>query len=651
MILFTRQSRQRKTLVVVLAMLFALVPGGAFGGGATEETVDGTVIEDNQAPQLRALVDSGELPPLDERIPTNPMVVTPREEIGQYGGEIRGMVRSTADGAWFERTVKADGLVVWNPEWSQVVPGYAAEIDISDDVRQFTFVLREGLHWSDGEPMTTADIAWWWEHEMLNEELTPNVSSTWRNADGTPADVEVIDELTFRVTFNEPKAFFLDSITYWNPTPMHYARSLHGDFNEDADELARRAGYDGWVDYYSFMIMGSAANANADLPVMFPWKVTEGATYTGEHTRITWNRNPYYYRVDTEGNQLPYIDTWHFDVYEEAEVLQLQILAGEVDFHFRHLGTSEQPLIFEGQNQGDYSLVWAQQSNSVTSAIALNMTHDDDTVREIAQNRDFRVGLSYAINRNEINEILLGGQSQERQPSPHEQMDFYHERLATQYTEYDPALAREYFDRAGYREDENGYRIGPDGNPIVIRVDIAHPRHVDEFELIETHWAEVGIQTELNVMDRSLFQERFTNNQHEAIVWYGEGGLRDALTDPRDYFPRGNWGMMAPRWAAWQGDSGTLVENLEPEAPPAEMQRQMELFEDLQVASPENHAEIMYEILDIAADVFPKIGTVSRERTYGVITNRIGNPIHDFVDGAGFDAPGSLELTQLFIRN
>ena len=649
------RSRWCAVTAITVVLLLAFAPATAFAAGEPEVAdVDPDAWDEPQAPMLAALVDAGELPPLEERLPVNPMVIEPRDEIGRYGGEIRTNISPTGDGPWLHRSVgHGGGVVVWDPNWEQVIPNTAAHYEVSDDVREFTFELREGMRWSDGEPFTTADVEWWYEHELLNEELTPVMSGTWLSATREVVELEVIDETTFRFIFDEPNGLFLEDLVNWSPTPKHYGQQLHADFNEDAQAIAEDEGYDTWMDLYDVLIQDSGYQVNPEKPVLNPWKVVEGATYTGEYTRLTFERNPYFHRVDTEGNQLPYVDRWNFDVLDDSEVVTLQILAGEIDFgHRGGTGDDARPVVFDGQEAGDYHVVFATQSNSVVAAISLNKTHDDEQWRELARNRDFRVGLSYAIDREEINDILYGGASWPRQAAPYEEMDFYHEEFAKQYTEYDPDLALEYFDRAGLEQDRDGRWLGPDGNRIVVPIDTqVGSAHMDELELIQSHWAEVGIELEINSMDRSLLTERFMNNQHRANAWWGEGGLRDALTDLRDYMPHGNWGMYAPRWAAWQGDATAVAENVGAEEPPAPIREQMELYEQLSVSPPEEHADIMYEILDIAAERFPKIGTVARVPTIGINHNRLGNPVRDYMDGMGFMPPGPLELTQMYIKH
>lgn len=642
----------RDTLVV--GLMVAFLPVVLSAAGAIEEPVE-TSEEAAlfQAPQLAELVTAGELPPLEERIPTDPKVVEPNERIGRYGGTARSVLLGPGDGAWITRSIGYDGLIVWSPDWSEPTPGAAASFQANDDATEFTVRLREGLRWSDGEPFTSADVEWWWENEALHEGLNPSVPSDFVQAD-VPASLEVIDEVTFRFSFEEPYPLFFDALAStspWIPTAEHYGRRFHADFNEDIHDIARGEGFDDWIDYYGYMIL-DGAHHNAELPTIRPWIPLAGEGYTGDTTRVRFGRNPYYYRVDTEGNQLPYIDYWAFDIYEDREVILLQTLAGEIDLLARHIDTVEnRPVLYDGKERGDYRFVDRTNAATTQVAIKLNLTHEDEWWRDVARSRDFRIGLSYAINRDEISDIIFAGLVEPRQPAPHDTTPWYHERLATQYLDHDPELAREHFQKAGFSYDNNGRLIGPENKPVEFQIDVlaTDSIHIDTMEIIQQQWATVGVRADLNVIDRTLFEERRNANQHQANVWHGSGGMRDGLTDPRNYFPFSHESNFAPRWVAYFDNPIVLGAGVEPESPPEPARTAKQTYDRLLVSPPERHAELMSEILDIAADEFWTIGTVSVPPGYGIVHNRIINMQQEFPGSWSYGDPGATDLSQLFI--
>ena len=131
----------------------------------------------HQAPMLDALVESGALPPVEQRLPAEPLVVEPVESVGQYGGTWRSGLRGGLDNAWVLRTVAYDGLVRYDREWKKIIPNLAKSWEVSDDGRVYTFKLREGLKWNNGTPFTSADIAFAAE---LVQDPGYAAGSSWR---------------------------------------------------------------------------------------------------------------------------------------------------------------------------------------------------------------------------------------------------------------------------------------------------------------------------------------------------------------------------------------------------------------------------------------------------------------------------------------
>ncbi len=644
--------RSNPALFIAIAVMLAVLPSLAFARGEAEGPAATAVPATNEAPQLRALVEANQLPPLEERIPTNPMVVEPFDGIGRYGGEIRSALIGAGDGAWLARTVQYDGLVLWNYEWSEVIPAAAARFEVSDDAREFTFELREGLRWDDGEPVTTADVEYWYEYELLHEDLNARHSGTFR-AGGEYAEIEIINETTFRVIFPEPNGLFLmqlASVNPWFPTPKHYASQFHADFNSDIHKIAEDEGYEDWADYYSYNVIWHGMFVNSELPTIRAWKFVSGFAYTGDQPVVRLERNPYYYRVDTEGNQLPYVDTWVFDILEDSEVLLLRTMAGDVDVIHRHINTvPNRPTLFDNQQRGDYRLVGLDTTNTSMLAINLNMTYDDDNWRELVRNRDFRIGLSHAIDRDELNELLYAGMAVPRQPAPTEAQAWYNPEMETQFIEFDLDLANEYFDRAGLEVDSAGRRLGPDGNPIVLPflLNAAQDDQIAGMEIITSHLARVGIEVQIDTVDGSLHWDRLSTNQAKAFTMSTGRAGRDAITSPHQFLPA-TGSSISPRWAAWWLGS----EHVQPEEPPESMRRRIELYDRLIASPPEEHDELMSQIVDIAAEEFEWIGTVGRVPSYGIWHNRLGNtpPEGEQPESWPYPNPAPADLSQLYIR-
>ena len=292
-------------------------------------------------------------------------------------------------------------------------------------------------------------------------------------------------------------------------------------------------------------------------PVIGAW-IHENGT-NSDITQLTAVRNPYYWKVDPEGNQYPYIDFLQYDVGEDTETLVLKALNGEIDMQDRHIATlNNKAVFFDNMEAGGYTFFDKIPSGMNTMIIAFNLTTEDPVLSEVFNNRDFRVALSHAINRQEIIDVVFVGQGEPYQAAPRPSSPFYNETLAKQYTEYDPDTANQILDEAGFAErDGDGFRLGPDGNRISFAVEVhtVAADRIDMLELVQGYWADVGIDMQVEVEDRSILYDRKEANEHQAVVWGGDGGL-EIFLEPRWYFPFSNESNFAMLWNFWfNGDA------------------------------------------------------------------------------------------------
>ncbi|MCB0120928.1 MAG: hypothetical protein KDE58_01730, partial [Caldilineaceae bacterium] len=336
---------------------------------------------------------------------------------------------------------------------------------------------------------------------------------------------------------------------------------------------------------------------NGDLPTIFPWILT---TPYGAGTQVVAERNPYFWKVDSDGRQLPYIDRLVYDVGEDAEVLVLKALNGEIDMQDRHIASLSNKAVFvDNMEAGGYHFFDTIPSGMNNIAIALNLTHKDPMKREMYQNKDFRIALSHAINRQEIIDVVYVGQGEPYQLAPRPTSPFYNEQLAKQYTEYDPDLANEILDGIYPEKNADGIRLGPDGNPVTLIVDVTSNQQdrVDALGLIQGYWNAVGIDMQINSMDRSLLYTRKDSNEHDVSVWGGDGGL-DVVLEPRWYFPYSGESLYAEAWQSWFNNPTGEGALTPPEEPPAGPKQQMELYREIQgTGDAAQQEELMKQIL------------------------------------------------------
>jgi peptide/nickel transport system substrate-binding protein len=638
----------QRTLTVLLVLL-AFVGTMAFAGGQQEGAEPAQETEQESTPMTRAergteygeapvlaeQVEAGDLPSVEERLPEEPVVVEVSDSIGRYGGTWNTTLLGGQDNSWFVKTMDYERLFRFAPNSTEIIPNIAAGYEVNDEATEYTINLREGVKWSDGEPFTAEDIEFW--HEVrTNEEFAAEFPMrSYYTAGGENAEVTVVDDYTVRFTFAEPNALLIQNLASRNGHgPIRYPKHFLADYTPMyGDEESIQEGLDqynreDWVDLMDWLVsVAPAGTGSPDLPTLYPWVFT---TRYGEGPQMIAERNPYYYKVDAEGNQLPYIDRIVYEQLEDAEVIVLRALNGDIDFQDRHIATADNRATFiDNREQGDYRLVDKRSTGMNMITISLNLTHQDENMREIFQNKDFRIGLSHAINRQEVIDLIYSGQGEPWQAAPLEESPYYDEEMAKQYTEYDVELANEHLDRAGYTErNSDGIRLGPDGNPISFTVEVAagqQPR-VDAMELIVGYWAEVGIDANVRTLDRSLLYTRKDSGQHDVVIWGGDGGL-DPISRPRYYFPFSNESNYAPAWAAWyRGD--TYPEDIQAMEPPEDVKRQMELYDRItQSPDPEERQDLMNEIIQIAEEQFYAIGVTLPPPSYAIAKNNLRNII------------------------
>jgi len=358
--------------------------------------------------------------------------------------------------------------------------------------------------------------------------------------------------------------------------------------------------------------------------VLDGWITTRGVN---EGDRFIAERNPYYWKTDPEGNQLPYLDRQLFEIVTDMEVLVMKALNGEVDCMERHIATlANKPVFYENMDKGGYHLAAEKVADGNAAIIAFNWHTEDPVKKEIFANRDFKAGLSHAINRQEIIDAVYQGEGTALGVSPRPGTELYHEELATMYTEYNVDLANEFLDKAGYADrNSEGIRLGPDGNPISFTVELTRaegPEWPDVMELVKGYWREVGIDVTLKEQDRSIQEERRTALLWDCSIFVAFGGAPDinVFLDPRFYFPH-HGDECAQLWATWYESGGT-----EGEEPPAPVKQQMELYDQLlETVSFDKQVELFRQILDIAVEMFYGIGILLLNETYAVVKNNFYN--------------------------
>ena len=574
-----------------------------------------------EAPALAEQVSAGTLPALADRLPANPSVVTPLTQIGQYGGTFRRAQTSPEGTVDFTHITRAS-LVEWSLGLDfETIPGLAETWEVNDDATVYTFHLREGLKWSDGEPFTVDDIVFAVDAVAKNAELYP-APPTWISVAGQAAEVAKVDDVTVTFTFAQSNGLFPRFLAFQGDglnTPKHYLSQFHPEFADQAaiDKMATDAGFASWVEFFNAMNTGWT---NPDRPSLGAWHLTQAVS--GSSTRATLERNPYYWKIDTEGNQLPYADGVVFDILDKTAIT-LRAANGELDLQYKYLGFQDMPVLTEAQEAGNYQVrQWGLDAPWI--AMYMNQSHKDPVLRELMQSLDFRAGLSHAINRDEMNEILFLGLGGTQHPCGIPEDPYYVEGYGHRFTEYNIEEANARLDAAGLAEkDGSGMRLRPDGQPLELTIlTFVYETGVnasDAYELVKGYWAEVGVKVNIDIQDPTLWRERTTANEMDIAGYTVAGLLWDI--DPLWYVPT----SMACYWAplfginyATGGESG--------EAAPENIAQLQELYDQLVAeADPEKRIALGQQILAIHDENVFMIGTVTAPFQPTVVSNALVN--------------------------
>ncbi len=632
--------KNKLTLLILILILVASF-------GAT--LVSAQNMSYNESPMLAAKVASGDLPAVSDRLPENPDVVTPINEVGEYGGTMRvGFTGSNPGwgGLWY--ITGWENLVSWAPDFSGVVPNIAESWDVSDDVKTYTFHLRKGMKWSDGVDFTADDIMFYINDILYNSEL----SIGGPVADWLPAEdrdgfkATKIDDYTVEFSFPNPYGTFLYILAEWNGRhltwfPMHYLKQFHKDYNPDGIDalVAAEEGVEDWVGLFNKKASGPTDDTNnyfnnLDRPLLFPWIPT---SVLGGSTQMTMERNPYYWKVDTEGNQLPYVDNIAGISYQDNEARTLAMVSGDLDYVKDPGGSAERVTYFDAIDSGSpLAISDAVSDGGTTNTIQFNRNTKDAALAEIFANKDFRIGMSYAINRPEIIEIVYFGQGTPSQAAPLDSSPLYNEQLANQYTDYDVDMANQYLDKVAPDKNADGIRLMPNGDPLsfvfTVSNDLSYGTNwVQTAELLIGYWKAVGVDVQLNSIANDLFETQRDANDLEATMYTGEGGAGlTGILDPRYYVPGELFGMFGNGWFNWRIDSQQNTQVPMPD----DMQANRAAYEAV-LREPTQEAQVaaMAGVLQTAADEFYVLGIARPSGGFQVYNTRMGNQPASWIAG------------------
>ncbi|MBN1937256.1 MAG: hypothetical protein JW934_21530 [Anaerolineae bacterium] len=519
----------------------------------------------NEAPAMTELVASGKLAPVNERLPVTPFVVGPGVlvveedldwQVGTYDGGILRTV--TTNPTWSYPCQHALENILNTPKHKTgpITGSIVESFSVNDEITEFTFTLRKGLRWSDGEPMTMDDVKFAWEDVQNNEQITPALDSRLKDggkAAGDPMVVEYLDDYTFKCTFKAANGRFFMKMgvgNLWEPycwfiQPKHYLKNYHAAY-ASADELKPLLAEEGLTEgewhrlfqAYGGTWWGGGCEHEAEkLPVLRPWIIMESP-----EEQIIMERNPYYFKVDTEGKQLPYVGRVEAKVVATPENIPSTIITGEINYCREILKHTDVALYKENEKSA-YKVNLDMVYHNAPVALMLNYNNEDENWQKVVLDKRFRHAINAAINFQEIINALYLGLGK---PCPWFPPGG------------DPAKASSLLDEMGLdQKDAEGHRIGPDGKTFEILMEVrTDPLYGQPAELIAANLEAVGLKITLKQLESGLWNERRDANELYATIDWLDDCNWPLIKDDYMGWQRSKWGIKWDDWMRTEGKEG-----------------------------------------------------------------------------------------------
>jgi len=586
-----------------------------------------------ETPSLAARVESGELPPVSERIPAVPrlMRLEGDKQAGQHGGQLRLLMGKQKD----IRQVVIYGyarLVTYSPD-------LRLEADILESFdtfenRIFTLRLRKGHKWSDGHPFTSEDFRYYWEDVATNPELSKGGPNKLLIVEGELPRVEFPDEYTVRYSWSKPNPYFLPALAGARPLyiykPAHYLRQFHASYQseEKINQLIEEFGKRNWMGVHVSRDRPYKAT-NPDLPSLQPWI---NSTYPPSE-RFIFTRNPYYHRIDQNGRQLPYIDSVAVNIVS-SKLVPAKTGADEADLQARYLRMDNYTFLKTGAKRNNFDVRLWQTAKGAHMALYPNLNTSDPVYRELLRDLRFRRALSLAIHRYEINQVVYFRLVEESNNTVLREGPLYKPEYQHDGIEFDMEHAKQLLDEIGLtRRDDRGVRLMKDGRPLEIMVQTAgeSTEQTDVLELIHDTWLQAGIKLYSVPSTREVFRNRIFSGEAVMSIWSGlPNAISTAEDSPRDLAPTSKYQYQWPQWGAWYESSGKSGEP--PDMPAAK--KLVELNDQWAAArSHEERVQAWHQMLEINREQMFTIGIVNHVPHPVVVNNYLRNvPEKGFYD-------------------
>ena len=669
---------KKLSLLLVLAMLLSCA---CFTASAESEY--------SQAPWFDAAVEAGELPPVEERLPENPCQIKEvldeylDQEVGNYGGTLRFATNSVNWDADIFVAMDEAFLTMESASSDVITPNVVEAYEVNEDNTVYTFTLRKGLKWSDGTPVTMEDVEFTVYHHIFNTELTPIVSSYMRDggtAAGDPFTFTKIDDWTFSLAFKESYGGLPVhlSIAGWKGytdfiKPAYFLKQFHPDFAEEVhgsieayyefmQPFASHMGYDDvteegvWCYVYNQMdctnwectdpndampsyYFGDLIDCDS-FPQLYPWIMTD----VSGNNFMTFERNPYYFKVDAEGQQMPYFDKLTSQYVEDYELVQFTAASGDLDF-MRESATIDNISMYREYAATSGVTAYTTDTHTTSGMFGINYTYglntdgtikDDDVSRawqEMVSDKRFVTALEYAIDAQEVCDAVYNGFAE-----PNERYNCVG----------DIEGAKDLLDEMGAVDiDGDGFRETPSGLPFEFNIFVSNTAsNTDTIaccELYFEYFTNIGLKCQTQPTDSTLLDAQNNANGSEINAGWLHG---DKLWHYGDFV--NDCCRLWTNWVSNGGLTGTMKSETDEQLEPTEVYKEYRLaIQGLFTVDPETAVNVnLPEVMEIAATEKLFIQPVKNVQQCVVINNDICN-----VPTGGIGISWDFAIPQMYYAN
>lgn len=599
-----------------------------------------------EAPMLAEKVASGELPAVADRIPgTNDVFIETVDatgkpiEIGNYGGVIN---LTGAGGGWGLSRPTLESIIRYNTDGSYY-PNVIKAYEHNDDFTEWVFHLREGMKWSDGEDFNADDITFWYYMcHLTNYDGKKSWAALKETVDGEDAWAKLTknDDYTVTWTFVNPKypADFIENGDFkWCWAPEHYLHDLIPDSEEipyveneyyestglsEEDVLANAQKKN--IDAATVKDLGKAVSYNfwntSGLPTLNSFVLsTVPGNSSKDDTLCIMDRNPYFWKVDAMGNQLPYVDALHFNTTSEDGQDLFMFRSGEIDI----ITIAMQDIAATLADLGDAASLreWGTTDWGAYQ-ITFNYTSTDKNYADLFAKKEFREAMSICVDRAQVSELLTDGFLEPGQAAPAEGNVGYSEEWTRKWTEYDADKAKALFESCGLVMGSDGFYDFADGSDFMLTFLAYDGGADDSYPVFEQYYKAAGINCALKDLEVSAFDTQIDNNDWIAVMGphtaIGGASLKDRAVP---FVP-------IAQAAEWYGEYGTYyaTNGAQGVEPTGDMAKLVELY-DKWHQTPDEAERDKYqdEIFKIHQENQWSIGYLKAENSYELINSKIHN--------------------------